>query len=399
MKRWIKQTAFLLAVGMLVACNAIWMSACAQSQQQTQQHSFTQWSAGEATCTESGIQTRYCTICGLSEQKTVPPLGHHYELSDTVLATCEAQGYNEFCCTRCGDTYRADLTDALPHTPVHVRDEAPTCTSVGWEIWECKVCGKETARIEIPALGHAYRDGVCVRCDTPATPELQYEPCAGGYRVVGLSAPVARAEIRAYYMGMPVIEIAPEAFADQTELQEVILPDTVRTIGADAWRGCTGLRALDIPDSVTEIGSGILQDCVALDTLSVPFLGSSPDMPAALHTLFGRAKPIDEPSAQYPSPACVTVRGGTIPKGAFSQERIDRIVLGEQVTDIATMAIRDCQIREIHILSPDARCASMICLNEQPLTFYLSRDVALDTWQPDWNINAYDYMELPYFYL
>ena len=399
MKRWIKQTALLLAVGMLVACNAIWMSACAQSQQQTQQHSFTQWSAGEATCTESGIQTRYCTICGLSEQKVIPPLGHHYELIDTVLPTCEEQGYNEYRCTHCSDTYRTDLTDVLPHTPVHVRDETPTCTSVGWQIWECKVCGKETARIEIPALGHAYRDGVCVRCDHPATPELQYAPCTGGYQVIGLGAPVTRAEIRAYYMGMPVVGIAPEAFADQTELQEVILPDTIRTIGANAWRGCTSLRGLAIPDSVTDIGSGILQDCVALDTLSVPFLGSSPDKPTALHVLFGRENPMEGLGALYPTPACVTVRGGAIPKGAFFKETIDRIVLGEQVTDIATMAVRDSQVREIHILSSDAHCEPRICFSKQPLTFYLSRSVSIATWAEDWNANAYDYSVLPYFYL
>ena len=48
---------------------------------------------------------------------------------------------------------------------------------------------------------------------------------------------------------------------------ELIIPDTVTSIGNCAFRGCTGLTSVTIPDSVTSIGSSAFSDCSGLTSI------------------------------------------------------------------------------------------------------------------------------------
>ena len=53
--------------------------------------------------------------------------------------------------------------------------------------------------------------------------------------------------------GTAVTEIAQQAFRSCTDLKEVLLPDTLETVGKEAFIG-SGLPDVDVPDSVTNIG-------------------------------------------------------------------------------------------------------------------------------------------------
>lgn len=65
-------------------------------------------------------------------------------------------------------------------------------------------------------------------------------------------------------------EIGEYALDGHSELEKVVLPDTVRTIGAYAFRDCSGLTELVIPDSLTEIGTGAFKGCSGLTELVIP---------------------------------------------------------------------------------------------------------------------------------
>ncbi|MBQ2061852.1 MAG: InlB B-repeat-containing protein, partial [Oscillospiraceae bacterium] len=74
-----------------------------------------------ATCTAAGSYDSvvYCTECGeeLSrETVTVPALGHDY-VAVVTEPTCTEAGFTTYTCSRCGDTYTGDATEALGHLP------------------------------------------------------------------------------------------------------------------------------------------------------------------------------------------------------------------------------------------------------------------------------------------
>ena len=58
-----------------------------------------------------------------------------------------------------------------------------------------------------------------------------------------------------------VTSIGGDAFAGCTGLTSVTIPDSVTSIGGDAFAGCTGLTSVTIPDSVTSIGEGAFYSC------------------------------------------------------------------------------------------------------------------------------------------
>lgn len=68
----------------------------------------------EPTCTESGIETYTCAVCGESETRGLAALGHDYV--ETVIApSCVDQGYSLYTCSRCAESYKDTYTD--PHCP------------------------------------------------------------------------------------------------------------------------------------------------------------------------------------------------------------------------------------------------------------------------------------------
>ena len=77
-------------------------------------HSYGAWVTTKApTCTESGIETRTCAKCGVSENRAIPVTGHHYDAVATA-PTCTERGYTTHTCV-CGISYTDSYTDAVGH--------------------------------------------------------------------------------------------------------------------------------------------------------------------------------------------------------------------------------------------------------------------------------------------
>lgn len=64
--------------------------------------------------------------------------------------------------------------------------------------------------------------------------------------------------------------IGPHAFAGCRSLETLNIPDRVRNIGESAFRGCSHLAAAVLPDSLQRIGSSAFQSCSALTRLLLP---------------------------------------------------------------------------------------------------------------------------------
>ncbi len=64
--------------------------------------------------------------------------------------------------------------------------------------------------------------------------------------------------------------ICAEAFAEQENLQNVTIPDTVVKIGCYAFRGCSSLHSVAIPNSVQEIEEEAFSSCDSLQSVTLP---------------------------------------------------------------------------------------------------------------------------------
>ncbi|MBQ7345419.1 MAG: hypothetical protein IJW45_05080, partial [Oscillospiraceae bacterium] len=122
------------------------------------EHTYGDWSGDDATCTEDATQTRTCTKCGDSEQRTVPAIGHSYS-SQVTPPTCDQEGYTTYTCDHCGDTYTSDETATLAHSYTSSVTTAPGCTTDGVRTYTCDQCGDSYTE-SIASTGHSYSSTV-----------------------------------------------------------------------------------------------------------------------------------------------------------------------------------------------------------------------------------------------
>ncbi len=118
------------------------------------QHNYEGKAGTDATCTEDGEEISECTICGDVKTTVLPALGHDYEAVVTD-PDCLNGGYTTYTCTRCGDSYVDDETEALGHDYIENVTLEPTCTEEGSKDITCSRCDYEATEA-IDALGHDY---------------------------------------------------------------------------------------------------------------------------------------------------------------------------------------------------------------------------------------------------
>lgn len=71
------------------------------------------------------------------------------------------------------------------------------------------------------------------------------------------------------YKGVPVVGIDGQAFRD-AYLEEIILPESLVSIGYGAFMDCEHLKSISIPDSVTSIDNCAFIRCTALENVRLP---------------------------------------------------------------------------------------------------------------------------------
>lgn len=119
------------------------------------------------------------------------------------------------------------------------------------------------------------------------------EACVVGYKPASEGGTVGSITIPAALGTYAVTSIGTDAFADQSTLTAVSIPQSVRSIGTGAFqncsaltnvtiaagltniaegsfKGCSSLTTLNLPATVTSIGSGAFEDCASLKTMTLP---------------------------------------------------------------------------------------------------------------------------------
>ena len=115
-----------------------------------------------------------------------------------------------------------------------------------------------TPGVNEPGDENAYTEG------------LVFEDIGGSYSVTGYEGTDTEVVIPETYEDLPVTVIAESAFADQSTVTSVTIPNSVTSIGDYAFYNCDSLTSVTIPNSVTSIGSHAFRGCDSLTSVTIP---------------------------------------------------------------------------------------------------------------------------------
>ena len=136
------------------------------------------------------------------------------------------------------------------------------------------------------------------------------------------------------------------------QFSEVILPSSVRSIGAYAFRACTRLEYVALPAGLTGMGTGCFQDCTALKEVLLPegitcigaraFLGCKAlekvQLPSTLTVIEAKAFDICKKLSEIRFPATLECIYGN----AFSGTGLREVILPASLEQLSEKAFHSC---------------------------------------------------------
>lgn len=116
-------------------------------------HVFTDWVLdSEATATSDSVYKRTCRVCGVTETSTVK-CEHTETKTETKEATCTEDGYVRKVCTSCGFIVESEEVKATGHKAGEWEvSKAATETEKGLRVKKCTACGEVLESEEIPMI-------------------------------------------------------------------------------------------------------------------------------------------------------------------------------------------------------------------------------------------------------
>ena len=133
--------------------------------------------------------------------------------------------------------------------------------------WHKAVC-EHTTEIK-DKEEHKFYEGVC-ECGYAIyiSNLLDLHKTGGGYEVCGYNGKAEKVVIPKEYKGLPVVSIGAKAFRDEytghSNLKEIFIPDSVKTIGSEAFYNCDSLTTITLGKNIKEIGDSAFYNCTAL---------------------------------------------------------------------------------------------------------------------------------------
>ncbi len=170
------------------------------------------------------------------------------------------------------------------------------------------------------------------------------------YSVTGLAVASGAysVEIPAVHEGKPVAAIGENAFASDSLLGSVTIPESVKRIGDRAFAGCTSLYEINIPRELEYFGSGAIEGCDKLEFTEYEnalYLGSD----AAPYTLLISARSTDIESC--------TVHPDTriICDFAFAEcTELGKVILTDSLCQVGSDVFYDCY--SLEFTKTDSAC-------------------------------------------
>jgi hypothetical protein len=89
----------------------------------------------------------------------------------------------------------------------------------------------------------------------------------------GVAGDEENTTIKKVVVGEGVANLYDRTFRRFYALEEVVLPNTLTTIGAagsGVFQSCTNLKSIVLPESVTVLGKGSFQECSSLESINIP---------------------------------------------------------------------------------------------------------------------------------
>lgn len=100
-----------------------------------------------------------CNACG-----AVRDADHAYN-GVVTAPDCENGGYTTYTCQNCGDSYKANYTEAVGHNYVGEQTTAPTCAAVGVMTYTCSACGDSYTEEIAVTNEHTYDHALDAACN------------------------------------------------------------------------------------------------------------------------------------------------------------------------------------------------------------------------------------------
>lgn len=269
-------------------------------------HVFGEWALDiTPTCTESGKQSRTCTLCSLTETDTVIPLPHTFV--NDVCSVCGATA-SKLAFTSNGDG---------------------TCYVSGWG--DEKTDGE--ASLVIPTYAPNGERVISIPAKAFNGDERHRNPpeeilISEGIEIIGDNAFEGCGWLRSVTLPSTLLSIGNNAFSS-SGLRSVALPDGVRSIGNAAFAQ-TRLTSVTIPASVSELGSSVF---AFMNTLQEVTFAESSGLTALPASLFWQAN-----ITEITLPDSVTVIG----ENAFENCGSLTAVYAKNVTEIGAAAFSGC---------------------------------------------------------
>ncbi len=232
-----------------------------------------------------------------------------------------------------------------------------SCESAGTRERTCE-CGETESDI-IPATGHSYINDICANCaaEHPSPDEwfifTELEDGSYSVKVKDQYTISGRIIIPDRHNGKPVTEIPSAAFGWCDKITEVVIPDSVTTIGTVAFHGCSSLIKVNIPKGVSEIPQQCFAECRHLEEVVMHDGITKIDYGAFMNC--GYITKIDIPEGlrvigDFAFQGCSNLKSIYIPEGAelismgcfYRCVSLTEIILPSSVKHIGNEAFFDC---------------------------------------------------------
>jgi len=208
---------------------------------------------------------------------------------------------------------------------------APTCGTKGTEKQECSVCGNTATRSVNPIGEHTFMStGKCKICSTPMNKDFLFSLNEDGqsysFNYDGNDKSVT---VPATFNEKPVTKLSADCFFLCSELETVILPDSITEFGTDAFKYCQKLTRINVPASLSVIKSGAFYACTSLSAFVIPQAVTRIESDTFYSTNL----------SYITIPNSVTYIG----PGAFQASELKTLTIPANVTEIGTQAFSSCR--------------------------------------------------------
>lgn len=253
-------------------------STCLITEGTLADHTPTVLAAVKQTCTKEGLtEGSKCSVCEktLIAQEVIPC--HTRVLVPGYASTCSKTGLTDGeKCTKCKKILVKQQVISR-HEPVIFEGLDSTCITNGLtKGTTCTVCNeKVSGQFMIEFLEHKYdKDGTCSVClNKKPTDFIDYSSVSDSYGLTTkYTGNVTDVVVSSTYNGKLVTYISADAFAGNTSITSITLPNTITEIQDGAFAGCTNLKTVVFApnSSVSSLNSFLFKDCTSLESISIP---------------------------------------------------------------------------------------------------------------------------------